>query len=708
MGYKRKALFPIRGVQEKKLKPTKTPAEIRLTDLYDRIRIESDGNCLFRAVQYFLTGSEYDYEEVRQEVCNFMSENQNFFSIYFASSKKFKCFSEYIDYMRQDGIWGDNLELYAASRMFNFNFTIFRSNSLEIHSHHLIEPTFKTLNLEYENGNHYNVLNPKIASSIFINLNKDSNDNLNNTKKTAQIELDSDEQNNLCNDGKLEKRKSLKPDRQRNLITKDSDFKEIGSESQRILRQNKPRVDMQDEKVENTDKPKLIKIQNSGSVPELYPLAKKGHNTYNEVYNFFRYQKRPERITKDSSFRYWRAEIARRYVLENKGTNNVSKSRLKVKMKDGSLKTIPFKEEITNIIEEAHNGYNNETIKHNGIKMTIRNLLGPNMSVYWADMSFDVNEYVNLCLQCATYKPINQIKITKTILPKGPFERFTADLWQIDEKLVKDSGKNYKYVLSCIDHFSKYKWTELIENKEAETVTARLEYIFNFFRAPKILQTDNGKEFDNPILNNMCKRKNVKLIHGSPYHPQSQGVVEKLNDLIAKSLHASHQAYKSKKEKKNWNIELALKAWTASSNQNVHSVTKRIPNKAIHIENEKEIKVVIENIKNYYERKTKTRAKKLDLRIGMKMFIIKEVQKVKNKQKLTTNAKNNLKKRTKKTKVRIPVEITDISTLENLFVKVRICGRPNEGMEIGEIYNIAITNLEIAKSEKTWKMLINN
>jgi len=200
----------------------------------------------------------------------------------------------------------------------------------------------------------------------------------------------------------------------------------------------------------------------------------------------------------------------------------------------------------------------------------------------------------------------------------------------------------------------------------------------------------------------------VKLIHGSPYHPQSQGVVEKLNDLIAKSLHASHQAYKSKKEKKNWNIELALKAWTASSNQNVHSVTKRIPNKAIHIENEKEIKVVIENIKNYYERKTKTRAKKLDLRIGMKMFIIKEVQKVKNKQKLTTNAKNNLKKRTKKTKVRIPVEITDISTLENLFVKVRICGRPNEGMEIGEIYNIAITNLEIAKSEKTWKMLINN
>ena len=58
-----------------------------MTDLYDRIRIESDGNSLFRAVQYFLTGSECDYEEVRQKICNFMSENQNFFSVDFASSK---------------------------------------------------------------------------------------------------------------------------------------------------------------------------------------------------------------------------------------------------------------------------------------------------------------------------------------------------------------------------------------------------------------------------------------------------------------------------------------------------------------------------------------------------------------------------------------------------------------------------------------------
>ena len=42
--------------------------------------------------------------------------------------------------------------------------------------------------------------------------------------------------------------------------------------------------------------------------------------------------------------------------------------------------------------------------------------------------------------------------------------------------------------------------------------------------------------------------KNDKRMNNCFY---SDGVVEKLNDLIAKSLHASHQAYKSKKEKMN-------------------------------------------------------------------------------------------------------------------------------------------------------------
>lgn len=259
-----------------------------------------------------------------------------------------------------------------------------------------------------------------------------------------------------------------------------------------------------------------------------------------------------------------------------------------------------------------------------------------------------------------------------------------------------------------MDHFSKYKWTELIENKEAKTIAERLEYIFNYFKAPKILQTDNGREFNNQEVMNLCERKNIKFINGSPYHPQSQGVVEKLNDLLAKSLHSSLQAFKRNKENKKWNIELALKAWTSSSNQNVHSVTRKIPYRAIHMENEKEIQEVIGNTNNYYSKRRKAKAKDLDLQIGMKMFIVNQMQILKSKKKLICVKKNNLKTRTMRNKVRIPVEITDISNLESLFVKVKIRGKSNQEMKLNEIYAVGINNLEIAKCERSWNLLINN
>ena len=99
----------------------------------------------------------------------------------------------------------------------------------------------------------------------------------------------------------------------------------------------------------------------------------------------------------------------------------------------------------------------------------------------------------------------------------------------------------------------------------------------------------------------MCKKKNIKLIHGRPYYPQSQGAVEKLNDLIAKSLSASLISYTKKSIKTApWDIENALKAWTINSNRNIHSVTKMIPQKAIQLEDNVSIQQVQENIRNYY------------------------------------------------------------------------------------------------------------
>jgi hypothetical protein len=48
--------------------------------------------------------------------------------------------------------------------------------------------------------------------------------------------------------------------------------------------------------------------------------------------------------------------------------------------------------------------------------------------------------------------------------------------------------------------------------------------------APVILQSDNGREFVATIIEEMLKIwKDCKTVHGSPRHPQSQGLVERAN-----------------------------------------------------------------------------------------------------------------------------------------------------------------------------------
>ena len=48
----------------------------------------------------------------------------------------------------------------------------------------------------------------------------------------------------------------------------------------------------------------------------------------------------------------------------------------------------------------------------------------------------------------------------------------------------------------------------------------------------KILQSGNGGEFKNSILDQYLNKINVRYIFGNPHHPQSQGNVEADNRTI--------------------------------------------------------------------------------------------------------------------------------------------------------------------------------
>ena len=75
-------------------------AETRLC----RLRIEtidSDGNCLFRAIADQLFGDPEQHEEVRRQIVDHMEENRAHFECFCEED-----FDEYCARLRQDGEWG--------------------------------------------------------------------------------------------------------------------------------------------------------------------------------------------------------------------------------------------------------------------------------------------------------------------------------------------------------------------------------------------------------------------------------------------------------------------------------------------------------------------------------------------------------------------------------------------------------------------------
>ena len=68
---------------------------------------------------------------------------------------------------------------------------------------------------------------------------------------------------------------------------------------------------------------------------------------------------------------------------------------------------------------------------------------------------------------------------------------------------ISSDGKTYKWILQLKDHFSKFCWARALEKKEAHEVYHCVRDIFFMFGPPHILQSDNGREFVNELINSL-------------------------------------------------------------------------------------------------------------------------------------------------------------------------------------------------------------
>jgi IS30 family transposase len=106
----------------------------------------------------------------------------------------------------------------------------------------------------------------------------------------------------------------------------------------------------------------------------------------------------------------------------------------------------------------------------------------------------------------------------------------------VDLRRYASDNDNYSWILNVMDTYTKYLWSFKVTDKSALQVKECLEFIFMNFGAPLSIRVDNGKEFRNCVCTELHNDLGIRVIHGRPRHPKSQGQIERANQTIKKWL----------------------------------------------------------------------------------------------------------------------------------------------------------------------------
>ena len=102
---------------------------------------------------------------------------------------------------------------------------------------------------------------------------------------------------------------------------------------------------------------------------------------------------------------------------------------------------------------------------------------------------------------------------------------------------LPESPKGNSYLLVVGDYFTRWMEAYPIPNQEASTVAKTLtNEFFLRFSPPEQLHSDQGRQFEAQVLAEVCRLLKIKKTRTTPYHPQSDGLVERFNRTLLSML----------------------------------------------------------------------------------------------------------------------------------------------------------------------------
>ena len=162
-------------------------------------------------------------------------------------------------------------------------------------------------------------------------------------------------------------------------------------------------------------------------------------------------------------------------------------------------------------------------LSHPSIRATQKLVTG---RFVWPAINKDCRDWTRQCIPC------QRCKVTRHVsAPVGNFEDLAGRFEHVHIDIIyMQPAQGYRYCLTCIDRFSR--WPEVIPIADMEASTVASAFLSTWiarFGVPLRITSDQGRQFESKLFEELCRLLGAKHIRTSAYHPQANGMVERLH-----------------------------------------------------------------------------------------------------------------------------------------------------------------------------------
>lgn len=146
---------------------------------------------------------------------------------------------------------------------------------------------------------------------------------------------------------------------------------------------------------------------------------------------------------------------------------------------------------------------------------------------YWPFMQRDVERWCRECQRCVVAKATRPKLRTfmGNLLASRPLE-----IVAVDFSMLEKSSDGKENLLVVTDVFSKFAQAYPTTDQKASTVARVLtEQWFYTYGVPSRIHTDQGRNFEGELLQQLCRVYGIHKSRTSPYHPEGNGQCEQFN-----------------------------------------------------------------------------------------------------------------------------------------------------------------------------------